>query len=185
MAVETRKMTASEFLALPVSNTFHELLNGEEIMSPSPSGTHQRIAGRLFDLIRRLVPSGEVIFAPLDVYFDDLNITQPDVLWIAEGSACAWVEDKHLRGAPDLAVEILSPGTARVDRKDKFRLYERFGVREYWMVDAAEKLLEIWQLEGKRFMLVDVCGPGDPCNSPLLGEVEVKAIFPEQPAPGA
>lgn len=181
MTTQVRKMTASEFLALPVSNLHHELINGEEIMSPAPTGKHQRCVFRAAKLVERLIPSGEVFIAPVDVYLDDENIVQPDVLWVATGSSCTWVEDKYLRGAPDLVVEVFSPGTVRADRKDKFRLYEKFGVREYWMVDPDEKLLEIWQLQGGRFALVDVFGPGDTCQSPLLGVVDLSAIFPEQP----
>ncbi len=179
MATETRKMTASEFLQLPVSNLHHELINGEGIMAPAPTGNHQRVLLRAAKLIERLIPNGEALISPLDVYLDDSNVVQPDILWVAEGSACTWFEDKYLQGAPDLAVEIFSPGSLRRDRKDKFRLYERFGVREYWMIDADEKLREIWQLQNGRFVLIDVFGPGDPCQSPLLGEVDVKAIFPE------
>jgi Uma2 family endonuclease len=179
MATETRKMTASEFLQLPVSNLPHELINGEEVMAPAPTGNHQRVLLEAAILLKRLVPNGEVLIAPVDVYLDDLDIVQPDIVWVAEGSHCTWVEDKHLRGAPDLVVEIFSPGSLRRDRKDKFRLYEKFGVREYWMIDADEKLLEIWQPQEGRFVLVDVFGPGDPCVSPLLGEVDVRAVFPE------
>jgi Uma2 family endonuclease len=181
MATQVHKMMANEFLALPVSNLHHELINGEEIMSPAPTGNHQRGVFRVAKLVERLAPNGEVLFAPVDVYLDDENILQPDVLWIASGSACTWFKDKYLRGAPDLVVEIFSPGTVRNDRKDKFRLYEKFGVREYWMLDPDEKLLDIWQLQNGRFMLVDVFGPGDACQSPLLGAVDMSAIFPPQP----
>jgi Uma2 family endonuclease len=179
MAIQIRRMTAGEFLALPVSNLPHELIHGEEIMSPSPTGNHQRVSGRLFKLIGGLVPHGEVLYAPIDVYLDDENVVQPDILWVAENGTCVWVEDRYLSGAPDLVVEIFSPGTARRDKKDKFRLYEKFGVREYWMVDPDEKWLEIWQLKEAHFVLVDVFGPTDACTSPLLGKLDVKAIFPD------
>ena len=172
-------MTASEFLALPVSNTFHELLEGEEIVSPSPTRNHQITLGRVFSLLEHSVPHGEVILAPMDVYLDDSNIVQPDLLWIAEGSPAKWVEGKYLQGAPDLVVEIFSPGTVRRDKKEKFRLYEKFGVREYWMIDPDEKLLEMWQLKDSKFVRVDVFGPSDVCTSPLLGKIDLTAIFPD------
>lgn len=180
MAIQTRKMTASEFLALPESNLHHELIDGEEIMSPSPTGDHQRLVFRVAKVVEQLMPHGEVFFSPLDVYLDDTNIVQPDVLWIAQGSACTWVDgDKYLRGAPDLVVEVLSPGSVRFDRKDKFRLYEKFGTREYWIVEPQAKLLEIWQLQDAKFIRVDIFDPRDSCQSPLLGSVDMKAIFPE------
>ncbi len=177
MALEIRRMTASEFLTLPVSNLPHELIHGEEIMSPSPTRNHQRVSGRLFKLLSSLVPNGEVYYAPVDVVLDVQNVIQPDLLWVAEKSACVWVEGKYLSGAPDLAVEIFSPGTARRDKKDKFRLYEKAGVREYWMVDPDETWLEIWQLKDAHFVFVDVYGPEGVCASPLLGAVDIKAVF--------
>ncbi len=179
MAIQAHKMTASEFLALPVSNTFHELLHGEEIISPSPTRNHQKTLGRVFSLLEQIAPNGEAILAPMDVYLDDTNIVQPDLFWIAQASPCTWVEGKYLSGAPDLVIEIFSPGTARRDKKDKFRLYEKFGVREYWMLDPDEQWLEIWQLKDARFVLVDVFGPNDACTSPLLGKIDTKAIFPD------
>jgi Uma2 family endonuclease len=179
MAIQVRRMTAGEFLTLPVSNLPHELIHGEEIMSPSPTLRHQIVSSRLFKLIERLIPNGVVFYAPVDVYLDEENVVQPDVLWIAEGSVCKPVQDKYLQGAPDLIVEIFSPGTALRDKKDKFRLYEKFGVREYWMVDPDEQWLEIWQLKEAHFVLVDVFGTKDTCASPLLGKVDIKAIFPD------
>src|SRR5260221_8513185 len=113
MAIQTRKMTANEFLALPVSNTFHELLHGEEIMSPSPTRNHQKTLGRLYSLLEQIVPSGEVILAPMDVYLNDDNVVQPDLLWIDQNSTCKWIDGKYLSGPPDLVIEIFSPGTVR------------------------------------------------------------------------
>ena len=104
---------------------------------------------------------------------------QPDLLWVAEDNTNILFEENLLRGAPDLTVEIFSPGSARNDRREKFRLYEKHGVREYWMVDPDEKLLEIWQQQDGRFVRVDAFGAADPCKSPLLGDVDMKAIFPK------
>jgi Uma2 family endonuclease len=178
MAIQTRKITATEFLELPVSSLPHELLDGEEIMSPAPTIEHQRVLFRLAQFLAGIVPNGEVFLSPLDLYLDEVNVVQPDIVWIATNSNCIPVEGKYFKGAPELVVEIFSPGTGRRDRKDKFRLYEKYGVREYWMVDPGEKLPEIWQLKDAQFVLVDVFGPDDKCQSPLLGEVDMKAIFP-------
>ena len=148
-------------------------------MSPSPTVIHQRLVRLVFKLLERSIPNGEVFFAPLDVYLDEENVIQPHVLWVAQDNTHILVEDKRLVGAPDLTVEIFSPGTALRDKKAKFRLYEKFGVREYWMIDPVENMLEIWQLQDTHFVLVDVFGPNDVCTSPLLGQIDVKAILPE------
>jgi Uma2 family endonuclease len=92
MAIQTR-MTASEFLALPESNLPTELIIGEVFMSPAPALNRQ----------------------------DDANIAQLNVLWVAPGSTCVPFEGRYLRGAPDLVVEVLSPGTARRDKKIRNR----------------------------------------------------------------
>ncbi len=82
-------------------------------------------------MLDRLIPDGEVFVAPLDVYLDEVNIVQPDVMWIAADSQCVEVEGRHLRGAPKLGLAVLSPSTVRHDKSTKFRLYEKHGVREY------------------------------------------------------
>jgi Uma2 family endonuclease len=179
MSVQLKKMTATEFLTLPVSNLPHELLNGEATMSPAPSLAHQRLLLRLAKLVERLIPNGEIFIAPVDVVLDELDVLQPDLVWVAEASLAKSVDNKYLKGAPDLVVEIFSPGTVRRDKKDKFHLYEKFGVREYCMIDPDEKWLEIWQLKEARFVLVDIFGPNDPCISPLLGKLDMQAVFPD------
>ena len=97
-------------------------------------------------------------------------------MWVAEDSQCV-ILDKHLRGAPDLIVEVLSPGTIRRDRKVKFRLYQQYGVREYWLVDLAEKLVEVWQWVDSKFQIVDVYGSDEIIESPLLGNIKAASIL--------
>jgi Uma2 family endonuclease len=176
-ATRTR-MTAQEFFELPETNTPMELIEGELIVSPSPVPVHQRIVGKTYTLVSSLIPNGEVFFAPIDVYFDDNNIPQPDVVWVAAESKCE-IGDKRLIGAPDLIVEVFSPGTHLTDKRKKFRLYQKYGVREYWMIDPVEQYIEVWQHDGERFLLLDVFEAGETFASPVLNgqNVEVKAIF--------
>lgn len=179
-SVKTR-MTAAEYLELPETNTPMQLIDGEVIVSPSPVPLYQHIVGRIFRLIaaRADERGGTGFFAPIDVQLDEHNIVQPDVLYLAPETQC--IEgDKHLIGAPDLVVEVLSPGTAKEDKRTKFRLYERHGVREYWIVDPRDQLVEIWQGSENRFSLLDVYSPGETFESALVGQVEVAAFFPTQ-----
>jgi Uma2 family endonuclease len=179
MVVQTKtKITADEFFQLPETNLPTELIDGEIIQMPSPIPEHQRALRRIVALVGRLIPNGEIFFAPLDVYFDDGNIVQPDLLWVAENSRCV-ITEKRLVGAPDLVIEILSPGSTRHDRKTKFRLYEKHGVREYWIIDLSEPLVEVWQHIDGKFDLLDVYGADEMFTSPLLGEVVVSEIFPQ------
>jgi Uma2 family endonuclease len=161
------RMTAKEFFNLPETNRPTELIEGELVVSPSPIPKHQITAGESYTTLRGLIPNGTLFFAPMDVYLDDENIPQPDIIWVAENSRCV-IGAKRLEGPPDLIVEIYSPGTFKRDKSDKFEVYERHGVREYWMIDPLERYIEVWILDKETFVRQGVYGPGDMFISPVL-----------------
>lgn len=173
------RMSSAEFLALPESNLPMELLNGEIFMSPAPTIGHQRSVRQIFKVVDELSTDGEVFFAPADVYFDEDNTVQPDVFWIsAHNTHCSLVEEHYCQGAPDLIVEVLSPGTGRQDKNAKFNLYQKYGVREYWIADPVHKVLEVWQLQDGRYTRQGAYGPEDTFESAVLGKsVDVSKIF--------
>lgn len=171
------RMTAAEYFALPETNQFEELLDGELIVSPPPIPKHQRIVLRSATLIQGLMPDGEVFVSPIAVYLDDLNVPEPDVVWVAANSRCK-VTPRRLEGAPDLIVEVLSPATARRDRGAKFALYEKHGVREYWLADPEAEYLEVYILKDGTFERQGIYGPADSFTSVVLGQVvELKLLF--------
>ncbi len=174
----TTRMTAAEFLALPETNQPTQLLNGEFIVSPAPVPQHHRSSRHIEYLIEALKPNGEVFHAPIDLYLDDKNIPQPDVVWIAENSRCI-VKKKYLQGPPELVVEVFSPSTELKDRKDKFNLYQRFAITEYWMVDPELEFIEVYVLENGFYKRLGVFEPGESFVSSILGNktVEVSKIF--------
>lgn len=175
--VHTR-MTAAEFFDLPETNQPTELLDGELIVSPSPVPEHQFVSGDLYSLVKSLVPNGRVIYAPIDVYFDDNNIVQPDILWVAEDGK-AQITQKYVEGPPALIIEIFSPGTAKRDKREKYNLYQKHGVPEYWMVDPVGQYVEVCIWEEGTFKQHGVYGPEDTFASPVLGgkTVDLKTIF--------
>lgn len=178
----TATLTADEFLAQPETMLPHELIDGEEIMSPAPEINHQLLVGNLWHLIRTQTPDGLTLLAPCDVRWDDGNVTQPDVFWVsAHNAQCHSVEGKYWQGPPDLIIEVLSPRTALHDKQVKFRLYEAHGVREYWIADPEHRLIEVWSLHEGRFALQAVYGAAGELVSPVLeGKVLALAgIFPE------
>jgi Uma2 family endonuclease len=178
------RMTVDEFLALPETMQRMELINGvinsagDEVM-PAPLLQHQRSIRKLMALVESLIPNGEVWVAPTDVQLDDYNLAQPDVFWVAENSACLAVDGKYFCGAPDLVIEVFSPGTVRHDKVDKFRLYERYGVREYWMVDPIEAFVEVYRLQDERFVLQGIYRLGETFVSRVLGDkvVDTNLMF--------
>jgi Uma2 family endonuclease len=156
-----------------------QLIDGEIIVSPSPTPNHQSLVGNVSVALKSMTHrlGGRIYIAPLDVYLDDDNVVQPDVMWLAPQSQCV-VGAKHLIGAPELVVEVLSFGSVKRDKVEKFRLYARFGVREYWILDPIEKYLEAFTLHDGQFDLIGVFTAEETFTSPLLNQpIPLAAIF--------
>jgi Uma2 family endonuclease len=176
------KIHVDEYEQLPETMQRVELIDGvivEGIEMPAPSIQHQQIILRLASWLLSKLPQigGKVSIAPTDVYLDEVNTVQPDILWIAEDGK-AHIETKRVIGAPDFVAEVLSPSTSKVDRTTKFRLYEKFGVRELWFIDPEAHLIEVWALQDKKFQYLDGYGFDETIQSPLFGAVNAAEIFP-------
>lgn len=171
------RMTAAEFRQLPESDGFVELINGELIVSPSPIDIHQDLVLNVAVLLRAEKPHGKVVVAPMDVYLDNVNVFQPDVFWMADNSQCV-NRDGYYYGAPELIVEVLSPGSSTRDKRDKFDAYEQHGVLEYWLVDPAGQHIEVWQRQGARFVRRGIYQEGDSVPSNAFGKViTIRDVF--------
>ena len=142
----------ADYLALPEEPRC-ELIYGRFFMSPSPSLRHQvvllQLARRLHDIARSL--GGLLLVAPMDVTLAEHSVVQPDLVYLRPESRK--LVGERVEGAPDLLVEILSPGTARRDRVQKLGLYAEAGVKEYWLVDPREQQIEFLVNEGGRFVV--------------------------------
>ena len=159
----------------------YQLIEGELVMSPAPVPYHQRISRRIEMKLNQLVEEqnlGEVFDAPIDVYLSETNTFQPDIIFISK-ERLEIIGEKKIEGAPDLAVEILSPGTAYYDLKQKKRLYESAGVREYWIVDPLEKSIEVFELQNGIFVSVqEAIGSGEIRSRILPGfAINIEDIF--------
>lgn len=165
----TTTITAQQFRALPQTNEPTELINGQVIVSPSPRRLHQLILSRLHLMLGAILTEGELLVAPMDIYLDDHNAVQPDILWLGPSTTCQLIDD-YWHGTPDLVIEIASPSTHLRDRRDKFKLYERFGVREYWIVEPDAAFVEVWQWQEGRYHPVALVGADDTLHTPLLGQ---------------
>ena len=167
-----RKWTYRDYCAIPEDGRRHEILDGEHFMSPSPGVRHQRLSRRLYDALSAWLKQGkegELFYAPLDVVLSDFDVVQPDVIWLSETSQ-AYLTEANVQGPPDLVVEILSPSSRRQDQSIKLDLYQRFGVREYWLVDPEVAEVRCWSLVGERFGRPRLfeASRGDAMSSPLL-----------------
>lgn len=175
------RLTAADYYALPeyAQHDLIQLIDGEVILGVPPTPRHQRIVREILLLLTNISRNkgGEAFSSPIEVYLDAHNIFEPDVLYLAAESACK-IEEKRLVGAPDLVVEVLSPGTARFDRQQKYQAYERHGVREYWIADPVYDVLEVWRWREGQFVRQGAYAPGDSFESQTLGEtIAVGPIF--------
>jgi len=128
----------ADLVALPEDQLRHELIDGEHVVTPSPNTGHQEISIRLFRALDSHVEQhrmGQVLYAPFDVKFSPFTVLVPDLVYFTAERYARVVNEKHATAAPDLVVEILSPGTRRRDRGRKRAVYEREGAQEYWIVD--------------------------------------------------
>ncbi|HEY0557375.1 MAG TPA: Uma2 family endonuclease [Thermoanaerobaculia bacterium] len=148
-----------------------ELIFGRFYLSPGPSLLHQTVLlvlSRLLDDIAMAV-GGRVLPAPLDVTLADHSVVQPDLFYVS--AARRRILRERVEGAPDLVIEILSPGTARRDRGQKLALYAASDVREYWIVDSLERQIELLANEGGRFVVA--LPEGAEYRSPVLPEIHL------------
>ena len=152
-------------------------------MSPAPSPKHQRVIAKLFGLLWEYLqehPIGEAIFAPIDVKMPDVaGVVQPDLLFITSDRLDI-VQETLIEGAPDLIVEVLSPGNPLHDRRVKFELYAQAGVREYWMIDPDACTVEIYVLRGHAYAPLGNFGTDQQTRSEVLEgfTVDVEKIYP-------
>lgn len=177
-------ITAQQYFQLPEyeQHDLIQLIDGEVIIGMPPILKHQLIIKKILMLLAKYeAATGGVAFpAPTEVRLDENNVFEPDVLYIAaDNLTIAQQDEKRILGAPTLIVEVLSPGTAKYDRQQKYLAYEKHGVAEYWIVDPAHETIEIWtQGETNRFERQGAYGVGDRFQSVVLNEtLEVKPIF--------
>jgi Uma2 family endonuclease len=148
------KLTYDDFLHFPDDGKRHELIDGEHYVTPSPNTKHQAVLGNLHLIIGswlREHPVGRVFFAPFDVVFTRFDVVEPDLLYMSNERAAEILTAKHVTGAPEIVVEVGSPGTRTRDETIKRRLYERSGVSEYWIVDPDLDVVRVYRRERDRF----------------------------------
>lgn len=184
---EKVKYTYRDYLSFPDDGYTYQIIDGEVFMSPAPSPHHQRVLKRIGRALDEFVESnglGEVFYAPCDVVLSEENVVQPDIFFISSERLHV-IEESCVRGAPDLVVEILSPSSRELDEVHKKELYERFGVKEYWVVDPEKEVVVVWTLSGRGFKLHGRFGVGQTLSSPLLKglTVEIEGIFRSAPRP--
>ena len=160
---DTEHHTYGDYLGWP-DDVRYELIDGVAyLMAPAPTLAHQDVVGEVYRQLANALTDRpcRVYVAPVDVRLPKANeadtdidtVVQPDVLVLCDPTKA---DRRGLRGAPDLVVEVLSPGTASHDHVRKRRVYERAGVREYWLVHPIDRMVTIYRLEDGQFGRPDV-----------------------------
>ncbi|NCE64151.1 Uma2 family endonuclease [Pseudoflavonifractor sp. 524-17] len=166
-----------------------ELIDGSPVMMAPPTRAHQRavaaLIAQLYDYLKE--KKCEVYPAPFAVRLFELDgdrpedvdtLVEPDISVVCDPSK---LDDIGCKGAPDLIMEILSPSTIRHDRFTKFNLYQRAGVREYWIIDAANQSAQVFVLEDGRYAAKDFGAAGDTLQVNVLENcaIDLSQVFPE------
>lgn len=149
-------------------------------MTPAPHPSHQKCLAELIFILKTCFQNRECVVypAPFDVRFADkkkledkdiINVVQPDISVICDNNK---IDDRGCLGAPDLIVEILSPGTAKKDFNEKFSLYEKHKVKEYWIADPGNRVLHIYSLNKKnRLELLKMFEKNDSVESSIFKDL--------------
>jgi Uma2 family endonuclease len=178
------RWTSADLEVMPDNGKRYEIIGGELFVSKSPTFHHQFACGQIHTALNvwsqqtglGITNSGTgVIFA------DDDDVI-PDVSWISRERLKKIIgKDGHFHAAPDLVVEVLSPGSAneKRDRESKLKLYSRRGVLEYWIVDFWFKEITVYRRKGKGLRLLETLHSTDTLTSPLLPgfKLPVKSVF--------
>ena len=172
------KLTYEDYILFPEDGRRHEIIDGEHYVTAAPFIRHQRVSWRLGGYFFKFLeehPLGEFFQAPVDVLLSPHDIVQPDLLFVSTERAHI-LKKRYVRGAPDLVVEILSESTRRLDQALKLRRYERFGVRECWLVDPDRNTVTVYRLRDGVFVRVTdlSAAAGDVLTTPILPGLEIR-----------
>lgn len=166
--------TAEDYLKLPQGAPY-QLIGGKLIMNPSPVPYHQEISRKLSREIGNFVDEndmGTLYYAPLDIILGEQDVYQPDIVFISNENANI-IGDKNIQGVPDMVIEILSPETAYYDLREKFKVFEQSGVKEYWIVDPGLNKIEIYENIDKKFKIYSEAEAGGVVTSKMLDGLSI------------
>lgn len=175
MATKTKLVTYDDYRNLPNDGKRYEIIGGELFMTPAPGTVYQRISHKILVQINNYVEKhnlGEFFDAPIDVVLSMTDLVQPDLVYISKEREQI-VTKKNIVEAPDLVVEILSENTKTVDRNRKKDLYEKYNVKEYWIVDPAEMQVDQFVLQNEQFVLRSKLEKSDTLTSNVIEDLSM------------
>jgi Uma2 family endonuclease len=180
MATRT-KLTYEDYETFPDDGNRYEIIDGEVFVSPPPITAHQWASAELTWLLGSHIRQhglGRLFYAPFAMMLSPHDVFEPDIVFISE-DRMRLVDDKGMRGAPDLCIEIASPSTRTYDRTVKFERYAQFGVDEYWIVDPEGRTMEVFSLENHSYTLLMIARGDEVIVSRVLPDLDLRtsALF--------
>lgn len=172
------RITAKEFLKLPETTQPTQLINGKILHYRSQVPKHQHILGNVLRMIDDLKEHGKVYLSPLDVHIDDYNVFQPDIFWVTKHDSCRETP-KRMEGMPTLVVEILAPQTRHADTIEKFAIYEKYGLQEYWIIDPETDTVELWIHRDGKLNLIPLKHPNIFVSPTIDKTVILTDVYPK------
>lgn len=173
MSITKVKLTYEDYVLFPDNGKRHELINGDHYMTAAPSVQHQAIARNilfLFESYFRKTKKGIIFCSPIDVYLSNYDIVEPDLIIISSENSSI-IDDKYIKGPPDIIVEILSSSTKENDLSLKKHLYEKYSVDEYWIVNPFINEIKQFILKEKGYVLAGT--HRQVINSPQFPELKI------------
>jgi Uma2 family endonuclease len=175
--VQAELLTVEDYRATP-DGTRYQLVEGDlYLMSPAPTRFHQIIVLNIAEMLRTFLrnhPVGEVYISPIDVYLDDHNVVQPDVVFVSNERREILTDD-GMHGAPDLVVEVVSPSNAQLDKTAKRRVYARHGVKELWLIDPTLRQIHLYDFARDPAKAVRILDDDETFVSALLPGLTIAA----------
>ncbi len=177
----SQRWTIADLDLFPDDGKRREIIDGELFVSTQPHYRHQRLTVRIAAALENwseTAGNGEVSVAPGIVFAEDEAVA-PDVVWMSRERATAIVgSDGHLHAAPELVIEILSPGGRNEyrDREAKVRLYSRQGVQEYWLLDPRTRTVQVFRRENAVLQIIETLYEQDTLTPPLLPDFALPLV---------
>lgn len=173
------QFTYSDYKEFPEDGKRYEILEGRLLMVPSPFINHQRVSGRLFWHINKYVKEnglGEIFHPPCDVILSEINVVQPDIIFISKENAQI-ITEENIKGTPDLLIEILSKTSKKNDEIIKKKIYANNQVNEYWIVDPVGSSVKVYVEPKKGYKLLKEFFEVDTISTPTFPELNLSLQF--------
>ena len=164
------RVSYADLQQTPEDGRRYELYDGEVFVVPAPTPMHQLAIHEFANLLKAYAQThgGRVFLSPIDIVFSEFNVLQPDVVFFVHGREHLIDLKQAIRIVPDIAIEVVSPSTAKTDRGKKMQVFTRYGVREYWIVDPELRSVEVYGLADAGYVLTETVSGMSDAHSTIL-----------------